>query len=111
SETTKAVRATEETRGLVVACGSPGSERIFKAYFSSCCGGAGQSAHDAFGDPDIMPLTATANGSTCANAPKYNWPPVTISKSDLTHRIQHYGLLHNMPEKDLAPITSINIIS
>jgi stage II sporulation protein D len=111
AETPKSLRAQQATRGLVVAYGSPGSERIFKAYFSSCCGGAGQSAADAFGDPDIPPLSATSTGSLCANSPRYNWPPVTISKSDLTRRIVHYASLHNMPEKDMAAVASINILS
>jgi stage II sporulation protein D len=111
TETPRAIRAQADTRGLVVAYGSPGSERIFKAYFSSCCGGAGQSAADAFGDPDIAPLSALSTGTLCANSPRYSWPPVTISKSDLTHRIVHYATLHSMPEKDMATIASINILS
>jgi stage II sporulation protein D len=110
-ETPKSIRAQQATRGLVVAYGSPGSERIFKAYFSSCCGGAGQSAADAFGDPDIAPLSAVATGTLCSNSPRYSWPTVTISKSDLTRRIVHYATLHSMPEKDMAAIASINILS
>jgi stage II sporulation protein D len=111
AETSKSVRAVDETHGVVVAWGPSGSERIFKAYFSSCCGGAGQSATEAFGDPPIPPLSAQANGSLCAGSPRFLWPTVIISKSDLTHRIQHYGQLHNLPIKDIASVNSINVLS
>jgi stage II sporulation protein D len=111
AETTKSVLAVDQTRGVVVAYGSPGSERIFKAYFSSCCGGAGQSANEAFGDPVTPPLSATAAGSLCSGSPRFLWPTVTVTKSDLTSRIKHYAQIHNMPEKDIAAITSINIMS
>lgn len=112
AETARSIAAVKQTRGMVVAYGTPGSERIFKAYFSSCCGGAGQSAADAFGDRDIPPpLEAQACGTLCSNSPRFVWPTVTISKADLTRRIQHYAQLHNMPEKDIAAVTSINILS
>ncbi len=111
AETPKSVLAVDDTHGVVVAYGPAGSERIFKAYFSSCCGGAGQSAAEAFGDPAIPPLSATSAGSLCSGSPRFTWPAVTISKTDLTRRIQHYAFLHNMPEKDIALITSINVMS
>jgi stage II sporulation protein D len=111
AETIKGNLAVDATRGMVVVYGPPGTERIFKAYFSSCCGGAGQSAAEAFGDPVTPPLSAQANGSLCSGSPRFLWPTVTISKADLTHRIQHYGQLHNMQEKDIAAIVSINIMS
>jgi len=57
AETDRSREAVEETSGVVVAAGPPGQERIFKAYFSACCGGVGQSAADAFGDPPSHVLT------------------------------------------------------
>src|SRR4051812_16355509 len=42
SETPKSRKAVEETAGIVLAIGSDGNERIFKAYFSSTCGGVTQ---------------------------------------------------------------------
>ena len=111
AETAKARQAVEETHGLVVAYGADGQERIFKAYFSSCCGGMGQSAAEAFGDPVIPPLSAQRNGNLCSESPRFSWPTVTISKTDLTHRIQHYAQLHNMPEKDIATISRIDVMS
>lgn len=50
AETGRSVDGVDATRGIVMAFGPTGQERIFKAYFSSCCGGIGQSAQDAFGD-------------------------------------------------------------
>jgi stage II sporulation protein D len=111
AETTKAKDAVELTRGIVAAYGPAGSERIFKAYFSSCCGGRGQSAAEAFGDPVIPPLSAQAVGTLCSEAPRYNWPTVTISKVELAHRFQHFGQLHNMAEKDIAMVARIDIMS
>ena len=103
--------AVEATRGIVAAYGPPGQERIFKAYFSSCCGGMGQSAAEAFGDPVIPPLSAQATGALCSESPRFTWPTVAISKADLTRRFQHFGQLHNLAEKDIGMVTSINILS
>jgi stage II sporulation protein D len=111
AETAKAQRAVDDTHGIVVAYGPPGEERIFKAYFSSCCGGIGQSAAEAFGDPVTPPLSAQATAPLCSSAPKYTWPPITISKAELAHRIQHYGQLHNMPERQITGISRIDIMS
>ncbi|HXE53331.1 MAG TPA: SpoIID/LytB domain-containing protein, partial [Tepidisphaeraceae bacterium] len=49
AETARSRQATQDTMGIVVASGPVGREVIFKSYFSSCCGGIGQSAYDAFG--------------------------------------------------------------
>ena len=83
-ETSKSIRAVEATAGIVVAWGSPGQERIFKSYFSSCCGGKTQSAYDAFGDEYIPPLAEHDRGATCSISPKFNWAPVTIKKDELS---------------------------
>ena len=58
--------------------GSPGREVIFKAYFSSCCGGIAQSAADAFGDDNIPPLADQNRGKCCSDSPKFNWGPIAI---------------------------------
>jgi stage II sporulation protein D len=110
-ETAKSDSAVEATRGFVAAWGPPGHVRIFKAYFSSCCGGHGQSAAEAFGDPVIPPLAAQADGNLCSASPHFSWPTVVIGKAELTRRFQHFGQLHNMPEKDIAMISRIDILS
>jgi stage II sporulation protein D len=108
-ESPKALDAVDATTGEVVAYGPAGRERIFKAYYSSCCGGRGQSAADAFGDPPIAPLAAQACGSMCAGSPWYNWPPVVVSKAELTRRIRHWGQIHSRPERGLATVRRIEV--
>ena len=91
SETSKAVQAVEQTSGVVLAYGPLGRERIFKAYFSSCCGGIGQSAADALGDADIPPLTERNVGALCNASPHFNWGPVAFSKAELTRRVRAWA--------------------
>lgn len=86
SETNKSVRAVDATAGVVVTYGPPGQERIFRAYYSSCCGGKTQSAYDAFGDDYLPPLGDFDRGGTCSNSNKFKWGPVTISKAELSKR-------------------------
>lgn len=109
SETEKSRQAVDETAGIVVAYGAPGQERIFKAYFSSCCGGITQSAYDAFGDPYIEPLTEQNVGAMCNQSPKFNWGPVAIRKDELTRRIKTWGVRKNRDIKDMATLDRIDI--
>jgi len=111
AETAKSRSAVDATSGVVVAFGPPGQERIFKAYFSSCCGGAGQSAAQAFGEPDIEPLSDQAVGQRCAESPRFKWGPLVISKQELTRRFRAYGQARNRPEKNIATIRQIDITS
>ena len=108
-ETPRSIEGTQATTGIVVAYGPPGREVIFKAYFSSCCGGLGQSASDAFGDSDIQPLSAQNRGSCCIQSPKFNWGPVLIPKGELTRRMRAWGAWKKQPPKDIGPITRIDI--
>jgi stage II sporulation protein D len=109
AETDKSREAVLATSGVVVAYGPKGQEKIFKAYFSSCCGGVGQSAYDAFGDPDIVPLRAKNVGSLCNASPRFNWPPVILPKDELTRRIRAWGARRNRPEKDLGNLVRVDI--
>lgn len=94
AETTASRSAVDETSGIVLVY-SPDPNvtgRIFKAYFSSCCGGVTQSAADAFpGDPLIPPLIAQSVGPLCNAAPKFNWGPVAIRKDELTRRFHAWA--------------------
>lgn len=108
-ETDKSVLATEQTAGVVLAWGPRGSEKIFKAYFSSTCGGIGQSAIEALGDSDIPPLRAKYVGSLCNASSRFNWPAVTIKKDELTRRIRAWGARRNRPEKDMAMLKQIDV--
>ena len=110
AESAKSRSATQDTRGIVVAFGPAGHETIFKSYFSSCCGGIGQSANDAFGDPDLPPLRAQNRGNCCAQSTKFHWPTVSITKTEITRRIRAWGVWKKMPEKDLPPLARIDIM-
>jgi stage II sporulation protein D len=108
-ESAKSRSAVDETTGVVAAFGPAGQERIFKAYYTSCCGGAGQSSSQAFGDPDFEPLRDQAVGRRCALSPRFNWGPVVISKEELTRRFHAFGAEHNRPEKSIGMIQKIEI--
>jgi stage II sporulation protein D len=109
AESDKSRRAVAQTGGVVAAYGPQGSEKIFKAYFSSCCGGVGQSAYDAFGDTNIPPMRERSVGRLCSASSRYNWAPVVLSKQELTRRIRTWGARRNAPEKDLGLLRSIEI--
>jgi stage II sporulation protein D len=111
AESAKARAAVNATAGTVVVSGPPGRERIFKAYFSSCCGGIGQSAADAFNDPPTLPLSEQAVGTLCSESPHFSWPPVTVTKEELTRRFRRFGQLRNRPEKDMAPVARVDIVA
>lgn len=108
-ETDKSVHGVDTTRGLVLATGPEGRERIFKAYYSACCGGVTQSAQDAFNDPIVEPLQAQYVGPVCGDAPRFNWGPIVFTKAELTRRIRAYGARRNGPERNIADVRSIEI--
>lgn len=110
-ESPKSRTAVSETAGLVAAHGSRGREKIFKAYFSSCCGGAGQSSHTAFGDPEIPPLAARSVGTLCSASSRFNWGPIAITKEELTRRMKLWAIRSgkNHPIKDMSTLRSIEI--
>ena len=91
--------------GIVVAHGPPGQEKVFKAYFSSCCGGVTQSAADAFGEPYQQALSEQYIGPRCTESPRFNWPTITIRKTELTRRIRQWGVNNNEPEKSIADVS------
>jgi stage II sporulation protein D len=110
AETQRSREAVLETSGIVVAAGPPGQERIFKAYFSACCGGIGQSAADAFGDAPSRELTEQKVGSLCNESPRFNWAPIELSKTELTRRIHAWGTKRDHPVKNMAPLARLDIL-
>jgi stage II sporulation protein D len=108
-ETPKSREAVDATRGIVLAYGPAGQERIFKAYFSSCCGGVTQSAADAFGEVFTQPLSDQSVGTRCAASPHFNWPTVAMRKSELTRRIRLWGMNSNHPIKGIGDLSRIDI--
>jgi len=110
-ETARSRQATEETAGIVLTYGQPGRERIFKTYFSACCGGVTQSAADAFGEPYIVPLSDQNLQGLCSQAPRYNWGPVEITKAELTRRLRAYVSKRERREVNIATIAKLDIQS
>lgn len=109
AETEKANQAVQSTRGIVVTWGPTGQEKIFKAYFSSCCGGVSASQGDAFKEPTIPPLDAKYNGATCSISSRYNWGPVTLAKSDLTQRFRNWGIRNGHPIASLQSLSGLEV--
>lgn len=109
AETAKSRQAVEATAGVVLAWGESGHERIFKAYFSSCCGGITQSAADAFGDVPLPPLSDQNVGARCAASPRFNWPTLVVSKEELTRRIRQWADARNRSEKGMATLDRIEV--
>jgi stage II sporulation protein D (peptidoglycan lytic transglycosylase) len=104
-ETDKSRLAVNQTQGIVVAYGAGGQEpRIFKAYFSSCCGGISANVYDAFGEYPIEPLHDQNNNAICNASPRFNWGPVVIGKEELTRRIRAWGKYKNLPERDMVTL-------
>jgi stage II sporulation protein D len=109
AETAKSRAAVDATMGICLGYGPAGHERIFKAYFSSCCGGITQSASDAFGDPATPPLSDQLIGPRCADSPHFNWGPVVIAKNELGRRMRAWGALHNQPERGIGDVARVDI--
>jgi stage II sporulation protein D len=110
AESVKSRAAVNETMGIVVGYAQDGVHlHLIKAYFSSCCGGVTQSAHDAFGEPYSVPLSATSNGGLCNASPRFNWGPIVISKKELTRRIALFGARRKLTIARMAPLADLRV--
>jgi stage II sporulation protein D len=108
SETPKSRKAVEETAGIVLATGSDGNERIFKAYFSSTCGGVTQ-AVTVFNEPTLQPLSEQYVGTLCSASPKYSWGPIVVGKDELSQRIKKWFTNRQRSQVPALPIRAIDI--
>jgi stage II sporulation protein D len=107
-ENAKSRAAVGETAGIVVAApDNAGDPKIFKAYFSACCGGISQAAADAFGDPYIPPLSDQDVHAACRASTKFNWGPIVVDKAELTKRFVAFGQRRDRPERNMGPIAQI----
>lgn len=104
-ESALSVSAVEQTRGQVVAYNG----KIFHAYFSSCCGGVSQSVADFAKDTPIPPLEAKYNGASCAMSTKYNWGPLSLSKSEIARRLHAWGERSGRAERNIQAVVSVEI--
>ena len=108
-ESEKSREAVDETSGVVVAYGTAGKEKIFKAYFSACCGGVTQSSLDAFNEPFLTPLCDQNVHGLCSAADSYNWGPIEIRKDELTKRFRAYGKRRKRGEADMTSLARLEI--
>lgn len=109
AENGKSREAVDATAGVVTAFGPEGSERIFKAYFSSCCGGVRQSAADAFNEPPHPALIDQNVGNLCNASPRFNWGPIVLTREELTRRFRLWGERKARPEQGMARIDRVDI--
>jgi stage II sporulation protein D len=109
AETDKSREAVEATAGVVVAAGRQGQERIFKAYFSSACGGVSQTATDAFGDRPNAVFREQSDQGLCSGSPKYNWGPVVLPKAEVTRRLKAWGKAKGNPVQSMKMLSRIDI--
>jgi stage II sporulation protein D len=85
SETTKSRTAVRSTAGVVLTCPIDGEPRLFRAQYSSCCGGRVNPAEVVQNSADIKPLRGGQVCTDCGSEPfastKYRWPAVTVGKA------------------------------
>ncbi|NQU76488.1 MAG: SpoIID/LytB domain-containing protein [Planctomycetes bacterium] len=84
-ETPKSLAAVRQTCGQVLAgTDAEGAAKIFKAYYSSCCGGM-TSAADGLEpqDQQFQPLSGGVVCQDCAFSGRYRWAPVLIAKTEV----------------------------
>jgi stage II sporulation protein D len=109
AESAKSRAAVEATRGVVLSHPTADGNKVFKAYFSACCGGITQSAQDAFNEPNIKPLSARYVGPQCSQSPHFNWGPVVVPKSELTRRMRLWAQNRDHPLKQMAEVANIDV--
>jgi stage II sporulation protein D len=111
AESAKSREAVDATAGVVVAHPTDQGYKIFKAYFSSCCGGITASAADVLNEPNIKPLSARYVGPVCKDSPRFVWGPVVIPKPELTRRMRVWGNARGHALKDVADVVSLDVLT
>ena len=109
AETAKSRAAVTATRGQVVVHDTPAGPRIFKAYFSSTCGGVTLGVEHAFNEPPMLALSAQDLGDSCAASKVYRWPPVVVTKDELTRRIRLWGKRAGHPVAGIGTIDRLEV--
>jgi stage II sporulation protein D len=112
-ETKKSEEAVRATAGMVVAYGPKNAPKIFKAYYSSCCGGATLTAADVFGEAPTEPFTERSAGNRCDIAAgryhaRFDWT-VTASCEEITRRLRLWGQRENHPLKNMQTLRRLDI--
>ncbi len=102
----KANNAVAESAGMVLTYGG----RVFTAYYSSTCGGAGQSPREAFGiSLNIEPLQAKKVRDWCRGSKHYAWGPFRRSRAMFSRRLRQWGRSRGLSIQHLGLIEKIEI--
>ena len=109
AETAKSRAAVRATRGQVATHPTPAGPRIFKAYFHSTCGGVTLGVESAFNEPPMKALSATKHGQACAESKYYRWTPFTLSKPELTRRLQAWGKRADHPVARMGTLDRLEV--
>jgi len=110
AETVRSWDAVTGTRGLVLYTSGDSGIGIFCSFYCSCDGGATQSAADAWGDAAVVTLTDESTGTLDDESPDFFWPPMVISKAQITQVINWWGLKNRLPYlTELGPIASVAV--
>ena len=111
AETAKSKDAVDATAGIVVAHQTDRGYKVFKSYFSSCCGGITASAADVFNEPHVKPLSARYVGPVCKDSPRFSWPTVVIPKPELTRRMRIWGNARGHALKEVAEVVAVDVLT
>lgn len=98
-------QAVADTMGLVLTYRG----QVLTAYYSSTCGGTGQSEADAFGAATpLAPLAPRRVRSWCSASRYYEWGPITRDRIELSRRIGAWGQAYGLTIGQLGNILHIN---
>lgn len=102
-ETNKSWQAVRATHAQVLTFGPAGREKIFRAHYSSCCGGLSNNVCVLYGQPVGGPLAGGQVCNDCGSSTKFRWPPVVLPK-DVIYR----SLIKTYPQMaELGGVRSI----
>jgi len=100
------IRAVADTMGLVLTH----DRQVIPAYYSSTCGGLGQSDADAFGSRAALPpFIPAAAHSWCQNSRYYRWGPIQRNRTTLSKRMAAWGRTRGLDIAKLQQIVYIRI--
>ena len=97
--------AVRDTAGLVLSW----NNQILPGYYSSTCGGVGQSPREAFGSstPPRPLIPRYDHPHWCRSSRHYRWGPIKRDLKTLSARWRAWGKHHNRPIQQLSTIRSI----
>jgi stage II sporulation protein D len=92
TETRKSWLAVRATWGVVGTYrGAAGGPVLVQMFYHSACGGETAPAGSVFGGRWPPPLDGGVACNYCRKAPKYTWPPVTLTKQEIGEALRRTG--------------------